>query len=63
MAEEGRVCLGVKDTGIGIPEETRSRIFEPFFTTKGPQATGLGLSVCYGIIRRYEGEISERPLR
>ncbi|MFQ5791765.1 MAG: nitrogen regulation protein NR(II) [Acidobacteriota bacterium] len=56
-AEDGRVCLGVKDTGIGIPEEIRAHIFEPFFTTKGPHATGLGLSVCCGIIRRHEGEI------
>ncbi|MFQ5829004.1 MAG: PAS domain S-box protein [Candidatus Methylomirabilia bacterium] len=56
-AEEGRVCLGVKDTGIGIPEEIQARVFEPFFTTKGPQSTGLGLSVGYGIIQRHEGEI------
>ncbi|MFQ5830132.1 MAG: response regulator, partial [Candidatus Methylomirabilia bacterium] len=48
----------VKDTGLGIPEEVQSRIFEPFFTTKGPQSTGLGLSVCYGIMSRNEGEIT-----
>ncbi len=56
-AEDGAVCLAVRDTGTGIAEGDLSRIFDPFFTTKGPQSSGLGLSVSYGIIRRHGGEI------
>ncbi len=57
-AEDSAICLAVKDTGVGIPEEVRSRIFDPFFTTKGPHSSGLGLSVSYGIIRRHGGQIT-----
>jgi signal transduction histidine kinase/DNA-binding response OmpR family regulator len=52
------ICLAVKDTGIGMPGEVIQKIFEPFFTTKGPQRSGLGLSVSYGIIRRHGGELA-----
>jgi CheY-like chemotaxis protein/anti-sigma regulatory factor (Ser/Thr protein kinase) len=53
----GEVHLRIADTGIGMDEETRKKIFEPFFTTKPFSNTGLGLSMSYGIIRRFNGEI------
>lgn len=47
-----------EDTGLGISEENVSKVFEPFFTTAEPgQGTGLGLYVCYQIVRQHDGEI------
>ncbi|OGP73582.1 MAG: PAS domain-containing sensor histidine kinase, partial [Deltaproteobacteria bacterium RBG_16_50_11] len=57
--EEDDVVIRIKDTGVGIPEEIRDRIFEAFFTTKQKvKGVGLGLSVCYGIVKDHGGEIN-----
>ncbi len=53
-----RVEIVVQDTGVGIAPDVRDKIFDPFFTTKGPQGTGLGLSMTYGIVARHGGSVT-----
>jgi signal transduction histidine kinase len=58
MPDNGNVLIIVRDTGVGIPEGVKDKIFEAFFTTKQKiKGAGLGLSVCYGIVRGHGGEI------
>ena len=51
------VTVEVRDTGIGMDEQTRRRCLEPFFSTKGQQGNGLGLAMVYGMLKRHGGEI------
>ena len=52
-----KVYIQISDTGVGMAEEVRKKIFEPFFTTKPFSNAGLGLSMSYGIVKRFGGDI------
>ena len=51
---EKYVRISIADTGIGIPREFLTKIFDPYFTTK-ESGSGLGLAMCYSIIRKHDG--------
>jgi two-component system, NtrC family, nitrogen regulation sensor histidine kinase NtrY len=51
-----KILVKVKDNGLGIAEDMRSKIFTPNFTTK-TSGTGLGLAMCKGIVEQCKGEI------
>lgn len=56
--ENDKMIFEISDNGIGIAEENLKAIFDPFFTLKKiKQGTGLGLAVCYNIIKQHEGYI------
>jgi two-component system sensor histidine kinase HydH len=48
-----------RDTGPGVPEESREHIFVPFYTTK-EKGTGLGLAICQRIVTAHGGTIGLR---
>jgi two-component system cell cycle sensor histidine kinase/response regulator CckA len=50
------VRITVRDQGVGIPEDDLDKIFVPFFSTKN-NGKGLGLSICYSIVKKHEGFI------
>jgi signal transduction histidine kinase len=58
LVDSGRVRISVADQGCGIPMEDRERIYQPFFTTKSiGKGVGLGLPICYGIVKMHRGTI------
>lgn len=55
--DDQHVSIVVSDNGCGIEPSHTARLFDPFFTHGKEGGTGLGLSVSYGIVRRYGGRI------
>lgn len=56
-ANDGAYVIEVADRGAGIPVEEQDRIFEPFYS-KRKGGSGLGLSVCLGIVRAHGGTVT-----
>jgi signal transduction histidine kinase len=57
---DDRVCLTVKDVGVGFTAETQKRLFEPLYTTKD-EGMGIGLAVSRSIIERHRGRLWAEP--
>jgi PAS domain S-box-containing protein len=55
--EKDKVIIGIKDTGVGIPEKIKPKLFTPLFTTKA-KGQGLGLAVVKHLIEGLNGKIS-----
>jgi signal transduction histidine kinase len=55
--QNNNICIEIKDTGPGIPDDVLPKIFEPLFTTKRA-GTGLGLTICKKIVEDHNGSIS-----
>jgi len=59
--KNNNICISIKDSGNGIPENLLEKIFDPFFTTKGVgKGTGLGLSISQSIIEKHKGTIEAK---
>ena len=61
LKEGDYVKLSIRDHGIGISKENLPKIFDPYFTTKptgSARGMGLGLAICYSIIKKHDGFIS-----
>ena len=55
--DEDSASIAVKDTGIGIPDDSLPRLFQPLFTTKS-KGQGLGLPVCKRLVEAHGGSIT-----
>jgi two-component system sensor histidine kinase PhcS len=59
--ENGESLIVIRDNGEGIPTDNLYKVFDPFFTTKDVgEGMGLGLSICYRIMKQHGGRIDVR---
>lgn len=57
--EAGKTVLIFRDNGEGMDTGTVAKVFDPFFTTKDVgEGMGLGLTICYRIIKEYDGRVT-----
>jgi two-component system nitrogen regulation sensor histidine kinase NtrY len=55
-SDDGHLEIQVKDTGRGIPPESKEKLFLPYFSTKG-RGTGLGLAIVHRIVADHHGSV------
>jgi signal transduction histidine kinase len=55
-AQDDRILVSVRDTGVGLPVQRADQIFKAFFTAK-PQGTGMGLSISHSIAESHGGRL------
>jgi len=61
--KDTKAIITIKDNGIGISEKNIEKIFQPFFTTKPTgEATGLGLSLSYDMIKAHQGSLKVQSI-
>jgi signal transduction histidine kinase len=57
--EPGKLVFEIKDTGVGIPEESMRHLFEKFYRANSSiSGAGLGLSICKRIVESHGGVIT-----
>jgi two-component system sensor histidine kinase KdpD len=65
VGEDGStIHIEVADHGVGIPSEEAAHVFEKFYRVQRPEnvsGSGLGLSICKGIIDAHGGKIFALP--
>jgi signal transduction histidine kinase len=59
---DGKVRIGIKDNGVGMPKEDVPHIFDRFFRgdksrNKQIPGNGLGLSIAYSVVQKHNGKI------
>jgi two-component system sensor histidine kinase KdpD len=64
---DGQLRIDVIDAGPGIPDDERARIFDMFYSVergdRGRHGTGLGLTICQGMIGAHGGSVQALPGR
>jgi PAS domain S-box-containing protein len=55
--ENDHVSFEIRDTGIGMDQETREKAFSLFFSSKGAEGTGLGLFIANNIAQKHGAHI------
>ncbi|EFO28757.1 periplasmic sensor hybrid histidine kinase [Roseibium sp. TrichSKD4] len=58
LSRDDEATIIIKDDGIGMPANVRTKAIEPFFSTRAAEGgTGLGLSIVYGFIKQSGGNL------
>lgn len=58
FTENEKIIIEILDSGCGIQKDNLDKITDPFYTTKDPgKGAGLGLSICYNIIKKHKGKL------